>query len=52
MRDDLDLSGLTPALLEKYDRPGPRYTSYPTAPYFNEAFDEAAYRSRLTAAAG
>ncbi len=23
-------------LLKKYDRPGPRYTSYPTAPYFHE----------------
>lgn len=26
------------ALVEKYDRPGPRYTSYPTAPRFNTAF--------------
>ena len=25
-------------LLKKYDRPGPRYTSYPTAPKFNESF--------------
>lgn len=25
-------------LLRKYDRPGPRYTSYPTAPQFTEAF--------------
>jgi len=25
-------------LLRKYDRPGPRYTSYPTAPLFNPAF--------------
>lgn len=24
--------------LKKYDRPGPRYTSYPTAPHFNESF--------------
>lgn len=23
-------------LLKKYDRPGPRYTSYPTAPYFHD----------------
>ena len=23
-------------LLKKYDQPGPRYTSYPTAPYFHE----------------
>ena len=26
------------SLLKKYDRPGPRYTSYPTAPKFNESF--------------
>ncbi|MNZ36253.1 Oxygen-independent coproporphyrinogen-III oxidase [compost metagenome] len=26
------------ALVKKYDRPGPRYTSYPTAPQFHEAF--------------
>ena len=32
-------------LLRRYDRPGPRYTSYPTAPQFGDAFDEAAYRN-------
>ena len=37
-------------LLRQYDRPGPRYTSYPTAVEFNEAFDEASYRGRLEAA--
>jgi oxygen-independent coproporphyrinogen-3 oxidase len=26
------------AKYKKYDRPGPRYTSYPTAPQFNESF--------------
>ncbi len=26
------------AKFKKYDRPGPRYTSYPTAPQFNENF--------------
>ena len=26
--------------LKKYDRPGPRYTSYPTAPQFNEKFSQ------------
>ena len=30
-------------LILKYDRPGPRYTSYPTAPYFHEGFDAKAY---------
>ena len=47
----LDLSGLSPELLEKYDQPGPRYTSYPTAPHFSPEFDEAAYRERLEIAA-
>jgi oxygen-independent coproporphyrinogen-3 oxidase len=26
--------------IKKYDRPGPRYTSYPTAPQFNENFTQ------------
>jgi oxygen-independent coproporphyrinogen-3 oxidase len=38
------------SLLRQYDRPGPRYTSYPTAVEFNDSFDDAAYRGRLEAA--
>ena len=38
-------------LIRQYDKPGPRYTSYPTAVEFTASFDEAAYRERLTAAA-
>jgi oxygen-independent coproporphyrinogen-3 oxidase len=34
------------ALLERYDRPGPRYTSYPTAPQFTAAFGEAQLREQ------
>src|SRR5476651_1811979 len=34
-------------LLSKFNISGPRYTSYPTADCFVEAFDEAAYRSWL-----
>ncbi len=30
-----------PELVRRYDRPGPRYTSYPTAPLFNTGFGEA-----------
>jgi len=37
-------------LLKQYDRPGPRYTSYPTAVEFSESFGEAEYRDRLAAA--
>lgn len=31
-------------LLRRYDRPGPRYTSYPTAPQFSADFGEATLR--------
>jgi oxygen-independent coproporphyrinogen-3 oxidase len=41
----------TAELLRKYDRPGPRYTSYPTAVEFSPAFDETAYRAHLAEAA-
>jgi oxygen-independent coproporphyrinogen-3 oxidase len=34
-------------VLRRFDRPGPRYTSYPTADRFVEAFDGAAYRRAL-----
>ncbi|MBF7729063.1 oxygen-independent coproporphyrinogen III oxidase [Pseudomonas sp. N040] len=37
------------ALVEKYDRPGPRYTSYPTAPQFHQAFALDDYRSAAQA---
>ncbi len=32
------------ALVARYDRPGPRYTSYPTAPQFTEAWSERDFR--------
>lgn len=38
---------LSPRLLERYDRPGPRYTSYPTAVEFTEEFGAAGYAERL-----
>lgn len=31
-------------LLRRYDRPGPRYTSYPTAPQFGSDFNATAFR--------
>jgi len=34
-------------LLKKYDRPGPRYTSYPTAPYFHPGIGPAEYQHHL-----
>lgn len=38
---------ITPELLERFDVPGPRYTSYPTADRFVEAFGEAEYVQAL-----
>ncbi len=37
------------ALLRKYDRPGPRYTSYPTAPIWSETVDSDEYHAALRA---
>src|SRR5690606_25935359 len=34
-------------LLRRYDRPGPRYTSYPTAPNFGPHFDETMLREYI-----
>jgi oxygen-independent coproporphyrinogen-3 oxidase len=41
---DVDLE-----LLKKYSRPGPRYTSYPTAPQFTEEFGPAELREEIIA---
>ena len=38
---------LTEAMLRRLDRPGPRYTSYPTADRFTEAFGPDAYAQAL-----
>ena len=35
-------------LIKKYDKPGPRYTSYPTAPHFNESFTHENYIDEIT----
>lgn len=34
-------------LLRKYDRPGPRYTSYPTAPLFSSSFSAGDYHQEI-----
>ena len=36
-------------LIERFDRSGPRYTSYPTADRFDGSFDESAYRRAVAA---
>ena len=40
----------TATLIQQYDRPGPRYTSYPTAVEFHTGFDGRSYLARLTEA--
>src|SRR5262249_2055835 len=42
---------VTADLLAKYDRPGPRYTSYPTAIEFHEGFTPERYLEKLDDAA-
>jgi oxygen-independent coproporphyrinogen-3 oxidase len=41
------MTAITTGLLSKFDVPGPRYTSYPTADRFVEAFGEADYLQAL-----
>ena len=41
------MSVITPELLTRFDVPGPRYTSYPTADRFVEAFGESLYVQAL-----
>lgn len=41
---------LTPELIRRFDRPGPRYTSYPTAVEFHTGVGAAEYRDKLAAA--
>ncbi|MEN5394459.1 oxygen-independent coproporphyrinogen III oxidase [Stenotrophomonas sp. TWI377] len=36
-----------PELLRRHDRPGPRYTSYPTAPHFHDGYGELALREAI-----
>ncbi|MEN8006476.1 MAG: oxygen-independent coproporphyrinogen III oxidase [Candidatus Krumholzibacteriota bacterium] len=38
--------------VEKYNKPGPRYTSYPTVPAWDQVFGENEYREALTELAG
>src|SRR5512141_3056001 len=41
---------VTAELLARHDRPGPRYTSYPTAVEFHEGVDDTVYRGQLALA--
>ncbi|MFC5568668.1 oxygen-independent coproporphyrinogen III oxidase [Lysobacter yangpyeongensis] len=48
----MDTMVFDPDLLRRYDRPGPRYTSYPTAPQFHAGFGEAELRDAAAASNG
>jgi oxygen-independent coproporphyrinogen-3 oxidase len=47
MNPDHTPAGVDTSILRRFDRSGPRYTSYPTADRFVEAFDASAYESWL-----
>lgn len=47
MHADTQHATITPEQIKKYDVAGPRYTSYPTADRFVEAFSEASYIQAL-----
>jgi oxygen-independent coproporphyrinogen-3 oxidase len=49
MNDWPDLANLDPELVARYDKRGPRYTSYPTAPHFSPDVDRAALEQRIRA---
>ncbi len=46
------MSAITSELLTRFDVPGPRYTSYPTADRFVEAFTESDYLQALDQRSG
>jgi len=47
MQAGADITQLNPELVRHFDRSGPRYTSYPTADRFVEAYDAAAHAAWL-----
>ncbi len=42
-----DLLALTPEIIQRYNRPGPRYTSYPTVPVWSEGYFSEDYAACL-----
>ncbi len=47
----MDRVRVTPEQIDRYNKPGPRYTSYPTVPIWSHDFAEADYREALAAVA-
>lgn len=44
----MSIVSISRELLDQYNRPGPRYTSYPTVPFWRADFGEADYRQALS----
>ncbi|MCK5900754.1 hypothetical protein KAH02_08125 [bacterium] len=42
-----DLLAVTPEIIQRYNRPGPRYTSYPTVPVWSEGYFSEDYAACL-----
>jgi oxygen-independent coproporphyrinogen-3 oxidase len=42
-----ELVNISPAILDKYNQPGPRYTSYPTAPEWDDRFGPQDFRDAI-----
>jgi oxygen-independent coproporphyrinogen III oxidase len=49
-RTDGAFPEVTPATIARYEQPGPRYTSYPTAPEWSGAFGPSEYGAKLVEA--
>lgn len=49
---NLESLGITPEAITKYDQRIPRYTSYPTAPFWTEEFDSPRWEAHLRDHAG
>jgi len=45
--DPAELGRIPSEVMGRYDKPGPRYTSYPTAPVWNDDYSEADYERAL-----
>lgn len=47
----MDPVHVTREQIDRYNKPGPRYTSYPTVPVWSAQFNETDYRAALAAVA-
>ena len=47
----MDPVHVTREQIDRYNKPGPRYTSYPTVPVWSAQFGESDYRAALAAVA-